>query len=133
MVADHGHIPTRPNPAYELRNHPELLSHFVILPTGENRMPYLFLKGGREDAVRAYVDKTWPEQFRLYPARLVIDQGLFGTGEIYPLAYERTGDLIVFPQGDAYWWFANRDNPLIGRHGGLSRDEMLVPFFAMTI
>jgi hypothetical protein len=133
VTADHGHITTYPNPAYEMRNHPELLSHLVILPTGENRLPYLYLKPGHEDALRAYVDQTWPEQFRLFPAHQVIESGLFGPGEVYPPVYDRVGDLVVVPQGNAYWWFANRDNPLIGRHGGLSRDEMLVPFFAVVI
>jgi hypothetical protein len=133
VTADHGHIPTYSNPAYEMRRHPEFLSHLVILPTGENRLPYLFLKPGREEAVRAYIDKTWPGQFRLFASRQVIDSGLFGQGEVYPPVYERFGDVMVFPQGNAYWWFANRDNPLIGRHGGLSREEMLVPFFGVVI
>jgi hypothetical protein len=57
ITADHGHITTYSNPSYEMRHHPELLSHFVILPTGENRLPYLFVKPGREDAVRALCRK----------------------------------------------------------------------------
>jgi hypothetical protein len=105
----------------------------VILPTGENRLPYLFLKTGHAEAVRDYVEGTWPGQFHLISSKSVIESGLFGPGEVYAPVYERAGDLVVFPQGDAYWWFANRDNPLIGRHGGLSRDEMLVPFFALEI
>jgi hypothetical protein len=133
VTADHGHITTYPNPAYEMRNHPELLSHLVILPTGENRLPYLYLKPGREEMVQEYVEKTWPGKFRLFPARQVIEAGLFGPGEVYPPVNERVGDLVVIPQGNAYWWFPNRDNPLIGRHGSLSREEMLVPFFAMAI
>jgi hypothetical protein len=133
ITADHGHITTHNNPSYEMRRHPELLSHLVILPTGENRLPYLFIKTGRAEAVRDYVERTWPGQFHLISSKSVIESGLFGAGEVYAPVYERMGDLVVFPQGNAYWWFANRDNPLIGRHGGLSRDEMLVPFFALEI
>ncbi|HSV85755.1 MAG TPA: hypothetical protein VLH85_04215, partial [Levilinea sp.] len=72
-------------------------------------------------------------KFRLVPSAQVIASGLLGTGKVYPPVYERTGDFIVFPQDNAYWWFADRDNPLIGRHGGLSRAEMLVPFFMMAV
>jgi hypothetical protein len=133
ITADHGHITTYSNPAFEMRHHPELLSHLVILPTGENRLPYLFLKPGREDAVRSYIEKTWPGKFRVFESRQVIDAGLLGQAAVYPPVYERAGDLMVFPQENAYWWFANRDNPLIGRHGGLSRDEMLVPFYTAVI
>jgi hypothetical protein len=133
ITADHGHITTYANRAYEMRNHPELVEHLVIPPTGENRLPYLYLKPGREEAVRAYLDQTWPGTFQAVSSRAVIESGLFGHGKVYPPVYERTGDLVIFPKGSAYWWFAARDNPLIGRHGGLSRAEMLVPFFTITI
>jgi hypothetical protein len=43
------------------------------------------------------------------------------------------GSHIVFPENNAYWWWVNKENHLLGRHGGLSRDEMLVPFFAMEV
>ncbi len=133
MTADHGHIHTEPNPNLELRNHPEFLSYLAMLPTGESRLSYLTLHPGREDDMRAYVEKHWPGQFRLAPTKEVLELTLLGTGKIYPPVYDRTGDWIAVPQGNNYWWFSDRDNPLIGRHGGLSRDEMLVPLFAMEV
>ncbi len=133
MTADHGHIHTEQNPNLELRNHPEFLSYLTMLPTGESRLAYLNIHPGREKDVRAYVENHWPGQFRLFPTRETLDSQLLGTGKIYPPVYDRTGDWIAIPQGNAYWWFGNKDNPLIGRHGGLSRDEMLVPLFAMVI
>jgi hypothetical protein len=30
-------------------------------------------------------------------------------------------------------WWANKENPLIGRHGGLSSEEMLVPLLAARL
>ncbi len=133
LTADHGHIHTDPNPSFELRNHPEFLSYLTMLPTGESRLAYLNIHPWREDDVQAYVEAHWPGQFRLFPSRQVLESGLLGTGKVYPPVYDRTGDWIAIPQGNAYWWFANKDNPLIGRHGGLSQDEMLVPLFAMEV
>ncbi len=133
MTADHGHIPTDPNPNLELRNHPEFLSYLTMLPTGESRLPYLNIHPGREKDIQAYVEEHWPGQFLLFPTQQVLESQLLGTGKIYPPVIDRTGDWIAIPQGNAYWWFANKDNPLIGRHGGLSQDEMLVPLFAMPI
>jgi hypothetical protein len=40
------------------------------------------------------------------------------------------GDLVVAAKGNAFWWWAAKPNPLTGRHGGLSSQEMLVPFLA---
>jgi hypothetical protein len=43
------------------------------------------------------------------------------------------GNLIAAAKGNAYWWWADKENPLIGRHGGLSEEEMLVPFLAARL
>jgi hypothetical protein len=62
-----------------------------------------------------------------------VDAGLFGPGTPHPEIFNRIGDLIVAAKGSAYWWWAAKENPLIGRHGGLSADEMLVPFLAAKL
>jgi hypothetical protein len=36
-------------------------------------------------------------------------------------------------QGSAYLWWAPKENVLIGRHGGVSPEEMLVPFLAARL
>jgi hypothetical protein len=46
---------------------------------------------------------------------------------------DRIGDLIAIAADDAYlWWSAGKDF-LLGRHGGLGADEMLVPFLAARL
>jgi hypothetical protein len=47
--------------------------------------------------------------------------------------FDRLGDVIALARGDSYLWWANKDNPLIGRHGGLSPEEMLVPLLAVRL
>jgi hypothetical protein len=133
MVADHGQVYTPRMSNYELRNHPELTRHLAIQPTGEARMPYLFLRPGREQAVRDYLEQVWAGQFAILPGEQVLQAGLLGSGNIYARTYDRLGDCVVMPQGNAYWWFPDRDNPLMGRHGGLSPAEMLVPLFMLTV
>jgi hypothetical protein len=46
---------------------------------------------------------------------------------------DRLGDWILIAQDDAYLWWSDRENPLLGRHGGLSSAEMLVPFVGMLL
>jgi hypothetical protein len=58
---------------------------------------------------------------------------LFGPGEAHPRLYERLGDLILIPHRNAYLWWADKENILLGRHGGLHPDEMLVPFLAVRL
>jgi hypothetical protein len=133
LAADHGQIYTPHISKYELRNHPELNHHFAIQPTGEARLPYLFLRPGREQAVREYIQQVWPGQFDLIPGEQVLHAGLLGREPVYARTYDRLGDWIVMPHGNAYWWFPERENPLLGRHGGLSHAEMVVPLLMLTI
>ncbi|HWQ05131.1 MAG TPA: alkaline phosphatase family protein [Longilinea sp.] len=133
MVADHGQIQTPHFSKYELRNHPELLRHFAIQPTGEARLPYLFVRPGREQAVRDYLQQVWAGQFEMLPGELVLQSGLLGREPVYARTYDRLGDWVVLPQGNAYWWFPERENPLLGRHGGLSQAEMVVPLLMLTV
>ena len=133
MVADHGQIYTPYIGKYELRNHPELMRHFAIQPTGEARLPYLFVRPGREQAVRDYIQQVWAGQFEMLPGEQVLQSGLLGREPVYARTYDRLGDWVVMPQGNAYWWFPERENPLLGRHGGLSQAEMVVPLLMLTI
>jgi hypothetical protein len=133
LSADHGQIPTEIQEDYDLRNHPDLVSHLVMLPSGEGRLPFLFVKPGHVDTVAASLARKWGDQFQMAPAEKVLASGLLGSRPPCAETVERLGQQVVFPRGNAYWWWVNKENRLHGRHGGLSREEMLVPFFALEI
>jgi predicted AlkP superfamily pyrophosphatase or phosphodiesterase len=131
LGADHGQIMTdNKDPHYDLRNHPDLTRRLHIMPTGENRLAFLFIKPGQVEAVREYIERTWPNQFTLLETAYAVEKGLFGPGEVHPNLLDRTGDMIALASGRAFWWWGNKPNPITGRHGGLSEEEMVVPFFA---
>jgi hypothetical protein len=133
LTADHGQITTRKDPHHDLRNHPDLTRRLHLLPTGENRLMYLFLKPGQSQAVLDYFKEKWPGQFEFIQPFSAVRAGLFGPGKPHPRLFDRLGDVIALARGDSYLWWANKDNPLIGRHGGLSPEEMLVPLLAVRL
>jgi Type I phosphodiesterase / nucleotide pyrophosphatase len=133
LVADHGMIATRQAGTYDLRNHPELKNRLHILPTGEHRLMYLFIKPGQEDSVRAYFGQAWPGQFGFLDPSEAITKGLLGPGTPHPRLADRLGDLIVPARNDAYLWWTDKENLLVGRHGGLSADEMIVPLLTAML
>jgi hypothetical protein len=133
ITADHGHISTPRHAEYELRNHPQLLDCLVMMPSGEARLPYAYLRPGGEEPFLRYLEETWPGQFRPVRSAHAIQAGLFGPRGFYDKLPDRVGDYVIVPQNDAYWWFGSRDNPLLGRHGGLSRTEMLTPLFSVVV
>lgn len=133
LTADHGQLFTPHNPAYELRHHPELVDMLHMLPTGENRLTYLYVKPGRTEDVQDYFARAWPGQFSILPSLQALEAGLFGPGPASPQAVDRIGDLVAIAHGDAYLWWSSKENHMLGRHGGLAPREMLVPFFAFRV
>jgi predicted AlkP superfamily pyrophosphatase or phosphodiesterase len=134
VTADHGLVRTPKYLNYELRNHPRLAQALHMQPTGENRLAYFYLRPGQVDQVRAYVESTWPGQFAVITAKQALQAGLLGPGAVDSRLIDRIGDLWVIARGDAYlWWAENKENHLLGRHGGLTQQEMLVPFLAFRL
>ena len=63
--------------------------------------------------------------------KTAIKNGLFGIGKTKKEFLERVGDLLVLPYGNETIWFKhfkNRKFTSLGHHGGLNKNEMLVPF-----
>jgi len=57
--------------------------------------------------------------------------GLFGIGKPRKRFFERVGDLLVLPYNKHTVWYEHMKGKkmyFLGCHGGLSRDEMFVPF-----
>ena len=80
-----------------------------------------------------YFAAHFPEQFVLLDSQAALDQGLFGSGTLAPEARDRVGDLLALARGD-YLLDASREGPkLLGRHGSLTPEEMLVPLLAARL
>jgi predicted AlkP superfamily pyrophosphatase or phosphodiesterase len=134
LTADHGHIATPPDPALELRHYAEIQNCLSILPSGEARLPYIYLRPGQEERFRELAQQAWPGRFKFLRGADCLQAGLFGAGgALHPRITERIGDLVLVPQahGDYLHFDLQRPNLLRGRHGGLSRAEMLVPLLVI--
>ncbi len=133
LTADHGQIHTPLRPDQVLANLPELDRHLRLKPTCENRFAFLYLNPGSEATVRQLFEQRWPGRFRLVPSRQALSAGLFGPGPHHPDIINRIGDLIVISREGAYLWWADEKDFLLGRHGGLSPQDMIVPFLAVKL
>jgi hypothetical protein len=126
LLADHGVKSTPPARAVRLDRHPELLRRLLMKPLGEQRLPYLFTRQGQVGAVRRYLYE------RLSHAFVALDSTqageLFGPGPPAPETAARMGDLILVSRQDHILYDGSEKPYLLGHHGGLSPEEMLVPF-----
>lgn len=133
LTADHGQVSTTPDPHYQLRSHPNLERRLHLLPTGEHRWMYLYARPGQTEAVREYIERAWPGGFSFLDPAYAVAAGLYGPGAPHPRLLDRLGDLIAAARGNSYLWWSQQEDQLLGRHGGLHPDEMLVPFVAARL
>jgi hypothetical protein len=139
MYADHGHINRTDEHTIDLTQDHELLRDLAVGPTGEGRARYLHVRDGRKATVRAHLTERYGAFSTLLDAEEAIARGLFGNAEPGERALERIGDLVLLPHGNAYFHHypltRTRAKPvsMIGVHGGLTPEEMLVPFLAVRL
>ena len=137
LTADHGHVSSHPDHMVRLDTHPVLMADLLSTPTGERRLAYLHARPGRVGAIRAYCAEVLAAVAELLDPGEAFERGLFGPGPISPAARRRAGDLILLARGDHQFVapFSQHQPalPLIGNHGALAEQEMLVPLLAMRL
>jgi hypothetical protein len=133
LTADHGQIHTDKDPHFDLKSHPGLARRLHLLPTGENRWIYLHIRPGQTEAVAEYLERNFRDMLSRVDPGYAIAQELFGPGTPHPRLADRVGDQMAVANGAAYLWWGQKENPILGRHGGLSAAEMLVPFLAVRL
>ncbi len=133
FTSDHGQVDTLRDPLFSLSNHPEFIDCLHIKPTGESRFTYLHIKPGKEKTLRDYIASTWPDKYLVMESQQLLDAGLFGPGVPMSDIHNRIGDITLLARDKNYLWWSDEENPLTGRHGGLSALDMIVPFVAIPL
>lgn len=126
VVADHGQLTCPPRKHIDYADHPELLSKLTVPPNGEGRFSYLFVKKGREDKAADYVRHAFGKKALLLPSAEALP--LLGRGKPFPETKHRIGTFVLIPTSNHVFTYPYLEGRgLLGFHGGLSREEMLVP------
>ncbi len=127
VVADHGMVDSPSDDRTDVDTHPELRDGLVLLG-GEARLRHLYCAHGAVADVAA----TWREHLGdralVLTREEAIGRSWFGPTE--PQVLPRLGDVIVACRG-SHGVFSSVDfgyeTTLIGLHGSLTPDEMLIP------
>jgi hypothetical protein len=131
VTADHGFVDTRPDSLIDVSAHPELAGMLDLPLCGEPRVAYCYVASGRQRAFERYVQREFDGAVRLERSETLIDEGWFGIGSANPRLSARVGQYALVTTGN----FVIKDRlpgerpfAQIGVHGGVSADEMFVPF-----
>jgi hypothetical protein len=128
VTADHGMVDV-PEPAkIDYDAEPELADGVAAI-AGEARVRYLHVEPGRLAEVRRRWQDRTAGEFTVLTRDEVIERGWLGpmTG---PVARQRIGDLVVLATGLGAVVRSRaeqRISAMIGQHGALTEDELLVP------
>jgi cold shock CspA family protein len=101
------------------------------LPSGGPRDVFLHIQEEKLAQTKELLTKELGKKAAIIETQEVIEQGLFGIGKAAEVFCERAGNLMVLPFANQTVWFEfsqGRKLELWGHHGGLSREEMVVPF-----
>jgi hypothetical protein len=132
ITADHGQIRVPAEHILTANEDPELRRHLMVPITGESRAAFVYPRPGRAETIRRYLSDSFPGWFEVLESSEALEAGLLGK----PIAEEtlsRAGELLVLARGDHALQRSVPGVPLVGRHGGLSQDEMLVPFIGARL
>lgn len=132
ITADHGQIHIPPEQILTADQTPELSRHLLVPVTGESRAAFIHPRPGRAGAIREYLQAAFPEWFVVLDSTQALEAGLMGS-PIYDESYARAGELLVLPRGSHALQHSEPKVSLVGRHGGLTPEEMLVPLVGVRL
>ena len=126
VTADHGMVDIPEEHRLSLDDDPRLRVG-VRRWAGEPRARHVYTELGAAGDVLATWRSVLDDRAHVLSRAEAVDRGLFGP--LDPSLADRIGDLIAIPR--AGWMLSSRVDPtisrLIGQHGGLTPDEILIP------
>ena len=136
IVADHGQVVTPPSQQIYLEDHPELRKMLFMRPAGEPRTAFLYAKHGLSREITGYINHYLSEAMIAIGAEEALGENLLGAEPRVEQALERVGDVIVtMRQGYVLLTESDRNSgsKMLGRHGGMTVDEMSVPWLGFRL
>lgn len=127
VVADHGMVDCSAEDRIDIDEHPQLRDGLYLF-AGEARFRHLYCAARARPDLEATWRETLGERAEVLTREEAIERGWFGAVDDAVLS--RLGDLVVAARG-SFGVFSSVDfgyeTRLIGLHGSLTPDEMLVP------
>ena len=128
ITADHGHIDGNDADSYNLTDMPEVVSLLRAEPAGEGRAMHLFIQVGQVERARELLSRL--DGITILSKDELLDMRLLGAMPLRPGLEQHVGDLLLLPHDARRIVYGYQPRPhttMMGRHGGLSIEEMIVP------
>lgn len=132
VTADHGHMSTPKAQQRFLEDQPQLSRLMGASPAGEPRHAFLYARAGSVQELRDAAADAYGDAFEVITGAEALAAGLYGAPDrLHPEADRRVGDVVLLARGPATLWPDREHAHLLGMHGSLEPEEMLVPLVAL--
>jgi predicted AlkP superfamily pyrophosphatase or phosphodiesterase len=134
VTADHGHVYIPQENFHDLSSDSQLLSALSVPPTGDSRALFMYPRVA-DEADRLLNDK-FGSTSQIVDSDEALRNNFLGQTEVDQKVRWRVGQRIVLPFKPHSYVFRYptfENKPLLGNHGGLTLDELLVPLVAYEL
>jgi len=144
LTADHGHAEINPKTTVYLNKiWPEIRKYIkrnkknkLLVPAGGPRDMFLYIKDESLDLVKNKLEIILKDKAEVYKTSELLDKEFFGLGKASDVFLERLGNLVILPySNESVWWYKKGvfEQKYYGHHGGLSKEEMEIPFILYSL
>lgn len=130
ITADHGLIDVPWRKIIDISKHPKLKETLTLPLCGEPRAAYCYVHPLKVKQFEGYMRKHFTKKCTVHKSEDLIKNNYFGLFKPNKNLFDRVGDYVIIMKDN----YAIRDRILgekeekhIGRHGGISKEEMYVP------
>ena len=136
VTADHGFVDIEEQQKIPLDAHPVMKACLSIPLCGEQRLSYAYVRHGKREQFEYYIEQHLSHAMELQRSERLLHGNLFGLGKAHPELLSRIGDYILIMK-DGYVIHdpipGEQPPQMVGFHGGLSEQEMVVPFICTSV
>ena len=134
ISADHGLIDIATENQLFLEQYPILHQSLTLPLAGEGRVPFFYVRPDQLDVFKQQIEENFGNLGELYSRQEILQSELFGLFDLHPQLPSRIGDFVfIFDQPYILkdQMLGEERSEMIGYHGGLSEEELYVPFIVI--
>ncbi len=138
VVADHGMINTPKKNALFIEDFNGLKECLTVPLAGESRWRDCFVRPRKVKDFERIVKKELSDYCWCYKGEQLIKDNFYGLGKPNPRLFDRVGDYVLIMKGSYFLkdLLSNKEKgkkskDFLGKHGGVSEDELFVPLITV--
>lgn len=130
VTADHGHVDVEQ--IFLKRDYPDFTDLLERNTALEGRACAFWIKQGRDADFVEKFNELFSNDFLLFTKKHAIEKNFFGDGKQHENFECSIGDYIALAISNKYFEHSGYESVKVSHHGGIVRDEMIVPLILIS-